>query len=154
MSPDSVTRHPNRRPPHHTVQGFRNPSGSPIRQQRPNRALKFLWRQRVHVIRPVVPTDHVLPPDAVLAGLAGHEGAETVTWLGHAAFLMRLAGKTILIDPFLSDYASPIQGVGPRRFAPPGLPVELLPPIDVLIVSHNHYDHLDARTIEALPDKR
>jgi L-ascorbate metabolism protein UlaG (beta-lactamase superfamily) len=154
MSPDSVTRHPNRRPPHHTIQGFRNPSGSPIRQQRPNRALKFLWRQRVHVIRPVVPIDHVLPQDVVLAGLAGHAGTETVTWLGHAAFLMRLAGKTVLIDPFLSDYASPIQGVGPRRFAPPGLPVELLPPIDVLIVSHNHYDHLDARTIEALPDKR
>jgi N-acyl-phosphatidylethanolamine-hydrolysing phospholipase D len=142
-----------RRPHHHTSLGFRNPPGSPSRQRRPNRALKFLWRQRVHVIRPVVPTDHVLPLDAVEAGLARHDGVESVTWLGHAAFLLHLAGKIVLIDPFLSEYASPIPGVGPRRFAPPGLPVDRLPPIDVLIVSHNHYDHLDARTIEALPHK-
>ena len=142
------------RPHHHTSLGFCNPPGSPQRQKRKNRALKFLWRQRMHVVRPDLPTDHVLPPDAVQAGLAAHAGVEAVTWLGHAAFVLQLAGKTVLIDPFLSDYASPIQGVGPRRFAPPGLSVDKLPRIDVLIVSHNHYDHLDARTIEALPYKR
>jgi N-acyl-phosphatidylethanolamine-hydrolysing phospholipase D len=151
--PGSETPSRSRRPYHHTNLGFCNPPGSPKRQKRPSRALKFLWRQRIHVVRAAVPTDHVLSPAEVQAGLADHDGAESVTWLGHAAFLLDLAGKTILIDPFLSDYASPIQGVGPRRYAPPGLPVELLPPIDVLIVSHNHYDHLDARTIEALPSK-
>jgi N-acyl-phosphatidylethanolamine-hydrolysing phospholipase D len=151
---DTKARRRIRRPYHHTSLGFCNPPGSPEREKRPNRALKFIWRQRMHVVRPELTTDHVLPLEQVEAGLAAHAGAEAVTWLGHAAFLLRLAGKTVLIDPFLSDYASPIQGVGPRRFAPPGLPVEKLPKIDVLIVSHNHYDHLDARTIEALPYKR
>ena len=145
---------PPRRPHHHTSLGFCNPPGSPRREKRPNRALKFLWRQRMHVVRPALTIDHVMPADQVEAGLAAHAGAEVVTWLGHAAFLLRLAGKTVLIDPFLSEYASPIQGLGPRRFAPPGLTVEQLPRIDVLIVSHNHYDHLDAKTIEALPYKR
>jgi len=156
MPLDSDVERPrrDRRPHHHTGLGFCNPPGSPKRQKRPNRALKFIWRQRMHVIRPTLPTDHVLPLETVEAGLAAHAGTEAVTWLGHAAFLLRLAGKTVLIDPFLSEYASPLQGVGPRRFAPPGLPVERLPRIDVLIVSHNHYDHLDARTIEALPHKR
>jgi L-ascorbate metabolism protein UlaG (beta-lactamase superfamily) len=148
------TKHRKRRPHHHTAQGFRNPANSPNREKRRHRALKFLWRQRMHVIRPALSTDHVLPPDSVKAGLAAHDGAEAVTWLGHAAFLLRLGGMTVLIDPFLSDYASPIPGIGPRRFTPPALTVEQLPPIDVLIVSHNHYDHLDARTIAALPHKR
>ncbi|HVJ54490.1 MAG TPA: MBL fold metallo-hydrolase [Aliidongia sp.] len=116
--------------------------------------LKFIWRQRMHVVRPDVGEHHVLSLDEALAGLDAAEGHDSLTWLGHAAFLMRIAGKNVLIDPFLSEYASPIQGVGPRRFSPPGLPVEHLPRIDVLIVSHNHYDHLDARTIEALPNRR
>jgi L-ascorbate metabolism protein UlaG (beta-lactamase superfamily) len=156
MSVDSEGEAPHRlrRPQHHTVRGFRNPANSPKREKRRHRALKFLWRQRMHVVRPALPTDHLLPPDAVRDGLAAHRGAEAVTWLGHAAFLLRLGGKTVLIDPFLSEYASPIQGIGPRRFAPPALTVGELPPIDVLIVSHNHYDHLDARTIAALPHKR
>lgn len=135
---------------------FANPPGSPVRAKRRSRVLKFLWRQRIHAIRPRLPDGHLLPQAEVLAALADYEagGAEYVTWLGHAAFLMRIGGKTVLIDPFLSDYASPVQGVGPRRFTPPGLPVDKLPPIDVLVVSHNHYDHLDARTIEALPHKQ
>jgi L-ascorbate metabolism protein UlaG (beta-lactamase superfamily) len=141
------------RPHHHTVQGFRNPAGTPPRLRRRNRVLKFIWRQRVHVVRPLIEETHVLGLDDALAGLAAQGGKDSVTWLGHAAFLLRMDGQNVLIDPFLSDYASPIQGVGPRRFTPPGLPVEHLPRIDLLLVSHNHYDHLDARTIEALPNK-
>jgi L-ascorbate metabolism protein UlaG (beta-lactamase superfamily) len=141
------------RPQHHTKIGFKNPAGSPERLRRRNKLLKFLWRQRIHAKKQVVPDDHVLPIGAVLDGLDAVAGRDSVTWLGHAAFLIRLAGQTILIDPFLSDYASPVQGVGPRRFTPPGLPVAALPQIDLLLVSHNHYDHLDAGTIAALPNK-
>ncbi|HLY54822.1 MAG TPA: MBL fold metallo-hydrolase [Stellaceae bacterium] len=135
---------------------FANPPGSPVRTRRHTRVLKFLWRQRIHASLPRIPDGHHLPLDAALAGLdAHHRGdGEAVTWLGHAAFLLRMAGQNVLVDPFLSDYASPIAGVGPRRFTPPGLPVGHLPRIDVLLVSHNHYDHLDARTIEALTGKR
>jgi N-acyl-phosphatidylethanolamine-hydrolysing phospholipase D len=143
-----------KRPHHHTHQGFRNPPGTPARLRRRNRVLKFLWRQRVHALHPKVPKAHALSLDEALAGFAAQAGGDSITWLGHAAFVIRIGGKTVLIDPFLSDYASPIPGVGPRRFVPPGIPVEHLPPIDVLLVSHNHYDHLDAKTIEALPNKR
>jgi N-acyl-phosphatidylethanolamine-hydrolysing phospholipase D len=141
------------RPSHHTKAGFTNPAGSPERLRRRNRLLKFLWRQRIHAKTHEVPDGHVLPVGAALDGLDAAAGQDSVTWLGQAAFLIRIGGQTVLVDPFLSDYASPVQGVGPRRFTPPGLPAEALPPIDLLLVSHNHYDHLDARTIEALPNK-
>ncbi len=77
-------------------------------------------------------------------------GPESLTWLGHASFLLRTRGVTILTDPFLSDCASPLPGFGPRRYAPPGLPLEALPKIDVVLISHNHYDHLDARSVEEI----
>jgi N-acyl-phosphatidylethanolamine-hydrolysing phospholipase D len=140
-------------PNHHTKIGFKNPAGSPERLRRRNKLLKFLWRQRIHARTHDVPEDHVLPIGAALDGLDVAAGRDSITWLGHAAFLIRIGGQTVLVDPFLSEYASPIQGVGPRRFTPPGLPVEALPPIDLLLVSHNHYDHLDSKTIAALPNK-
>ena len=148
----AATAEPNR-PSHHTGAGFQNPAGSPERLRRRNKLLKFLWRQRIHAKTYTVPDGHVLPIGAALDGLDAAAGQDSVTWLGHAAFLIRIGGQTVLIDPFLSDFASPVQGVGPRRFTPPGLPVEALPPIDLLLVSHNHYDHLDAKTIAALPNK-
>jgi L-ascorbate metabolism protein UlaG (beta-lactamase superfamily) len=134
---------------------FTNPPGSPAKSRRRNRVLKFIWRQRVHVKRPPVPPDLLLPEGEALSVLKQHQaaGVDAVTWLGHAAFLLHMAGKTVLIDPFLSEYASPVQGVGPKRFTPPGLQVDELPRIDLLLVSHNHYDHLDAATIDALPHK-
>jgi L-ascorbate metabolism protein UlaG (beta-lactamase superfamily) len=141
------------RPSHHSGLGFQNPAGSPERLKRRNRLLKFLWRQRIHARTHVAPDGYVLPIETVLAGIDAAAGQDSVTWLGHAAFLIRIGGQTVLIDPFLSDYASPVQGVGPRRFTPPGLPAAALPPIDLLLVSHNHYDHLDSKTIAALPNK-
>jgi L-ascorbate metabolism protein UlaG (beta-lactamase superfamily) len=66
---------------------------------------------------------------------------------------MRLGGRTVLTDPFLTDYASPLAGVGPRRYVPPGLAIGDLPLIDLIVVSHNHYEHLDLRTIAALPER-
>ena len=82
-------------------------------------------------------------------GIAAASGADSITWLGHASFLIRLRGRTMLTDPFLTARASPFAWFGPERIAGPGLPPELLPPIDVLLLSHNHYDHLDLRAIDA-----
>jgi L-ascorbate metabolism protein UlaG (beta-lactamase superfamily) len=96
----------------------------------------------------------VLPEAEVLDALVSRRGdGDRLTWLGHASFLLRLDGALILTDPYLTDYASPLPPLGPKRFAPPGLPPGRLPPVDVLLLSHNHYDHLDLATVEALAGK-
>ncbi len=145
------------KPRHHTPTGFRKPQGSPRPAHRPTfgERMAFLWRRIVLPDRPeAVPEGHVLGRQAALAGLAENGSRESVTWLGHASFLIRVAGKAILTDPYLTEYASPLGSLGPCRLVPPGLAIADLPPIDVLIVSHNHYDHLDGATIEALPGKQ
>ena len=143
------------RPWHHTDDGFRNPPGSPTRAGDFGDWASFFYRGLSRREAVPLPDGHVLPEAEVLAGLRtnGGSGGDSVTWLGHAAFLIRIAGRTILTDPFLSEHASPLPPLGPRRFAPPGLTAARLPQIDLLLLSHNHYDHLDLPTIEALPDK-
>jgi L-ascorbate metabolism protein UlaG (beta-lactamase superfamily) len=140
-------------PWHHTTGGFRNPPGSLPRGGDFGDWTSFFMRRFGPAEAPAVPDGHVLPPDEVMAGLQRQNGPDSLTWLGHASFLIRLDGRTILTDPFLSDHASPVPPLGPERFAPPGLTPAQLPPIDILLLSHNHYDHLDLPTIEALPAK-
>jgi N-acyl-phosphatidylethanolamine-hydrolysing phospholipase D len=77
-----------------------------------------------------------------LAELARHSEA-TVTWIGHATVLLRHDGVRYLTDPIWSARASPVPGFGPRRFVAPPFPISALPPVDFVVVSHNHYDHLD-----------
>ncbi|EZP71607.1 Hydrolase [Sphingomonas paucimobilis] len=74
----------------------------------------------------------------------------TATWVGHATVLVQAAGLNILTDPVWSDYASPLPPFGPRRVAQPGIRFEDLPKIDLVVVSHNHYDHLDIPTLKML----
>ncbi|HEV2088566.1 MAG TPA: MBL fold metallo-hydrolase [Cryptosporangiaceae bacterium] len=82
------------------------------------------------------------------SGLPRAERDEVVvTWVGHASFVVQIDGLTVLTDPIWSD-AMP--GV-PRRVTPPGVAWSELPPIDAVVISHNHYDHLDAPTIRRLP---
>ncbi len=71
----------------------------------------------------------------------------TLTWIGHATLLLQLSGKNILTDPHFSRRASPVQWAGPRRVVAPGLSIQDLPPIDVVVISHNHYDSLDRNSI-------
>jgi N-acyl-phosphatidylethanolamine-hydrolysing phospholipase D len=139
------------RPWHHVAGGFRNPPGSPTRGGDFGEWTSFFLRRFGGAGEPRMPDDHVLPPDAAAGGLQRHHGNDSVTWLGHASFLIRLDGRTILTDPFLTEHASPVAPFGPERFAPPALTPAQLPPIDILLLSHNHYDHLDLPTIEALP---
>ncbi|MDE1924949.1 MAG: MBL fold metallo-hydrolase [Patescibacteria group bacterium] len=75
-----------------------------------------------------------------------------VTWVGHATFLIQVAGLNILTDPIWSERAFMVQFLGPRRQARPGIAFEDLPTIDLVLVSHTHYDHLDRRTILKLGD--
>ncbi|HEV3244866.1 MAG TPA: MBL fold metallo-hydrolase [Candidatus Paceibacterota bacterium] len=70
-----------------------------------------------------------------------------LTWIGHSTFLVQVAGMNILTDPIWSERASPMRWLGPKREARPGIRFEDLPHIDVVLVSHTHYDHLDRSTI-------
>lgn len=71
-------------------------------------------------------------------------------WLGHACVLLRRGGQTVITDPVLSHRASPLSFAGPARRNPAPVSVDELPPIDVVMISHNHYDHLDARSVRGL----
>jgi N-acyl-phosphatidylethanolamine-hydrolysing phospholipase D len=73
-----------------------------------------------------------------------------VTWIGHATLLLHHDGVTYLTDPQWSKHVGPAGWLGPRRFVPPGVPLEALPPIDFVVISHNHYDHLDLPTLTSL----
>jgi N-acyl-phosphatidylethanolamine-hydrolysing phospholipase D len=93
------------------------------------RRLKTVDRQFVPPVR---------EPDLALIA----SPAPSLTWIGHATFVLRLGGKLIATDPVWSERLAVV-----RRRAPPGVPFERLPPLDIVTVSHNHYDHLDAPTI-------
>ena len=88
----------------------------------------------------------------------GAAGDLRVTWVGHSTVLLQLGDRNILTDPVWSDRASPVQWGGPARWVRPGLDFDDLPPIDLVLLSHNHYDHFDNRTIRRLarrhPDAR
>lgn len=70
----------------------------------------------------------------------------SITWIGHSTFLVRMEGVTFLTDPIFSWRASPVSFAGPQRLQPPGIPLEELPPVDFVTVSHDHYDHADLPT--------
>jgi N-acyl-phosphatidylethanolamine-hydrolysing phospholipase D len=74
----------------------------------------------------------------------------SLTWIGHSTFLVRMDGVRFLTDPMFSERASPVSFAGPKRLVPPGVPLDDLPPIDFVTLSHDHYDHTDIASIEAL----
>jgi L-ascorbate metabolism protein UlaG (beta-lactamase superfamily) len=73
-----------------------------------------------------------------------------ITWLGHSTFLVEIDGHNVLVDPVWGERTSPFTWVGPRRFYDPPLPMEALPRVDAVVISHDHYDHLDYPSILAL----
>lgn len=80
-------------------------------------------------------------------------GEIRVTWIGHATMLVQLPGLNVLTDPVWSDRCSPVGLLGPKRFVPPPLSLEELPPIQAVLISHDHYDHLDRPSVYALHER-
>jgi N-acyl-phosphatidylethanolamine-hydrolysing phospholipase D len=74
----------------------------------------------------------------------------SVTWIGHATLLARMDGVSFLTDPAYSTRASPLPFAGPKRLVPPGVPLDALPPLDFVLLSHDHYDHTDLPTVRRL----
>lgn len=129
---------------HHTRDGFRN-----LHPTERNHFLHFLkWRwNRIWKEIPG-PEDYSFPlAKNDPAALRANHQKPTLTWIGHATALLQLKGKNILTDPHFSLRASPVQWAGPRRVVPPGLSLEDLPPIHMVLISHDHYDSLDRGTI-------
>lgn len=139
---------PSSTPFHHTANGYRNnypqgwTRGSFLRWQRER------WRDGLPRIPPGGWHFPARTPNA--AWLRANRTEPTLTWLGHATFLLQLDGQNVLTDPHLSPRASPFATVGPKRCMPPAIAVQALPHIDTVVISHNHYDHLDTATVKRL----
>lgn len=133
--------------PHHTPDGFR----SVYPHEFPG-FLKFLRWQRDRLFGPGTPAP-VLPLDPVppaLDFLHANRSDTAVTFIGHATLLVQVAGLNVLTDPQFSERASPVSFAGPGRHQPPGVALADLPRIDLVVVSHSHYDHLDIASLRGL----
>lgn len=83
----------------------------------------------------------------------GESGSLSVTWCGHSSILVQLGDKNIFLDPVLEERASPVGFAGPKRFSAVPISAENVPELDVVFISHDHYDHLDYQTITAIDDR-
>ncbi len=148
---------------HHTPEGFRNNYIEQVNKPL-SALLRWRWQAwREGLPRPAeTPTPVVAPELARLRansaaartnGSATGPSVPSATWIGHATTLVQSGGLTILTDPVFSDRASPLPFLGPRRAQLPGIALNDLPAIDVVLVSHNHYDHLDRASVVALDQR-
>jgi N-acyl-phosphatidylethanolamine-hydrolysing phospholipase D len=136
------------RPLHHMDAGFRNLAETT--HAGPSVTLPFFARRVWATLagRSGAPT--VVPNDGTFLRENAHHSVPTATWVGHSTVLVQMDGVSLLTDPIWSERASPVGFAGPKRYVPPGIAFEALPPIDVVVVSHAHYDHADLATLGRL----
>lgn len=138
--------------PHHGKDGFLNnydnsPKGN---------VLKWQWER----LTTNAPPEKEFKPEVLktdLAALTSNRDKGTVTWIGHSSFLLQLDGLNILTDPVFSERTSPVSFLGPKRAVKLPFDLEELPSIDVVVISHNHYDHMDLESLKKLakrPDNK
>lgn len=134
------------RPAHHLRRGFQNlnPEYAYTMAGRARKLLLRSWEQMPD--RGAAPS--VLANDGQTLRANGQH--PTATWIGHSTFLVQLHGVNVLTDPHWGDRASPVGFAGPRRLVPPGMKFEDLPPIHAVVISHDHYDHLDETTVRRI----
>jgi L-ascorbate metabolism protein UlaG (beta-lactamase superfamily) len=132
--------------PHHTPHGFRNLEPD----LRPPGGLQRWRRERKEQGLPKPPSEGYEAFAARWWQAPDLSDGDAAWWLGHASMLLRRQGITVITDPVLGRRASPLRFAGPQRRTPVPVGVGDLPAIDVVAISHNHYDHLDRTTVRAL----
>ncbi len=148
-----VAKAPDPAKPHHTAQGYQNNYSGNV-----DKPFSQLLRWQADRIKNNLPPDPKTPTPTVKPDLAFiHANARAsvamvpaVTWIGHASALVQASGLNVLTAPIFSDRAFAVQFAGPKRVQPPGVALADLPRIDVVVISHNHYDHLDRNSVFAL----
>ena len=139
-------------PYHHLPDGtFRNPLGSPKVDRNFKWSFKVFNKEKKK-LNMTVPKDHVVDKEHVLADIKKYKDGDYIGWIGHATFLIKLGNTTIITDPVFSKNAGPLI-FGPKRFTEPALNLKEIPPVDIFLLTHNHYDHQDMMTIRRFPFK-
>lgn len=141
---------------HHTPEGFRNNYPANPVYQRPDIGFFEGWINRL--AKWMAPSDTYAPRRALETVTPDHDfihannaGFPSLTWIGHATFLLQDGrGLTILTDPVFDERASPLPFAGPRRHQPPAIALDDLPHIDVIVISHSHYDHLSRASLNTV----
>ena len=140
-------------PYHHLADGtFRNPEGSPKRDPNIKWSMSK-WNKEKKKIKINIPSDHVVDKKEVLKNLEKYKDDDYVAWIGHATFLIKLGNTTIITDPLFSKNAGPLI-FGPKRYVDPAINLKEIPEVNLFLLTHNHYDHLDYRTIKKFPYKK
>jgi len=138
-------------PPHHGEEGFRNPYVE-RKKTSPFAYWRMRWFGDVEFPDPEEAKGKIPVVAADLERIRQPPEAPQVTWIGHATVLIQYRGVNVLTDPIFSERASPVSFAGPKRLTPPALTAGQLPRIDFVVISHNHYDHLDRPSVRALGD--
>ena len=140
-------------PYHHLPDGtFRNPEGSPKRDENIKWSFKTFNKEKKK-LKIEFPSDHIVEREKVLENLEKYKNDNYVAWIGHATFLIKLGNTTIITDPVFSKNIGPLI-FGPKRYVDPAINLSEIPEVNLFLLTHNHYDHLDYRTIKKFPYKK
>ena len=140
-------------PYHHLPDGtFRNPEGSPKRDKNVKWSYKTFIKEKKK-LKIEFPSDHIVEREKVLENLEKYKNDNYVAWIGHATFLIKLGNTTIITDPVFSKNMGPLI-FGPKRYVDPAINLNEIPEVNLFLLTHNHYDHLDYRTIKKFPYKK
>ena len=137
---------------HHLTNGtFQNPEGSKVIDMNFNWSFK-VFNQEKKKLDMTFPESNIIKKEKVLLDLNNFQKEDYVAWIGHATFLLKLGETTIITDPVFSKNAGPLF-FGPKRFTEPALKLNEIPRTDIFLLTHNHYDHQDMKTIMRFPYK-
>jgi len=141
-----------KKPYHHLPDGtFRNPEGSPQRTGNVNWSFRTFNKEKKKLDM-TVSQGHAIEKEKVLSDLEKYKDDDYIAWIGHATYLIKLGDTTIITDPVFSKNAGPLF-FGPKRYVEPALNLNEIPKTDLFLLTHNHYDHQDMRTIRRFPFK-